>query len=119
MKVVVVPVPVPVFIPVPLSMYSQHTPVPVTLPIPVRPTRSSKVPGPCLVGSFSLFFFFQLPVPLVVPPVVKDTQDAAVQSELWSASEEKAVQVPAAPPGGFWNAHACWAASTIDVVTTF
>ncbi|XP_056867750.1 zinc finger MYM-type protein 4-like isoform X2 [Takifugu flavidus] len=69
-KVVVVPVPVPVFIPVPMNLYSQHTPVPVAMPVPV-------------------------PVPMVVSPLVKDMQDAAVQFEPLSAREEKAIQVPA------------------------
>lgn len=36
---------------------------------------------------------------MVAPPLVKDTQDAAVQSECLSASEEKAIQVPASTAG--------------------
>lgn len=36
---------------------------------------------------------------MVVPPPVKDVQDAAVQSEPLSASAEKAVQVPASVAG--------------------
>lgn len=45
------------------------------------------------------FFFFQVPVPMVVPPLVKDMQDAAVQSGPLSVSEEKAIQVPASTAG--------------------
>nr|XP_012776789.3 zinc finger MYM-type protein 4 isoform X1 [Maylandia zebra] len=63
-KVLMVPVPVPVFIPVPMNMYSQHTPVPLPMPMPV-------------------------PVPMMVPPLNKDTKDAAVQSEASLVEEEK------------------------------
>lgn len=45
------------------------------------------------------FFFLQVPVPMVAPPLVKDMQDAAVQSEPLSASEEKAIQVPPSTAG--------------------
>ncbi|XP_024128053.1 zinc finger MYM-type protein 4 isoform X3 [Oryzias melastigma] len=63
-KVVMVPVPVPVYIPVPVNMYSQHMPVPLVIPMPI-------------------------PVPVVVPPQTKDMTDAAVQSEVFNADNEK------------------------------
>lgn len=51
-------------------------------------------------GFFSLSFcLVQVPVPMVAPPLVKDMQDAAVQSEPLSVSEEKAIQVPASTAG--------------------
>lgn len=98
-KVLMVPVPVPVYIPVPLNMYSQHTPVPLTLSLPV-----------CIIlfeillfvsdhssqWSFPVFFW-QLPIPLVVPPEKKDIKDAAVQSE--SVTEDKQIEVPVSAAG--------------------
>lgn len=36
---------------------------------------------------------------MLVPPLVKDMQDAAVQSEPLSVSEEKGIQVPASAAG--------------------
>lgn len=52
-------------------------------------------------SSFMCIFvaFLQVPVPMVVPQLVKDVQDAAVQSEPLSAREEKAIQVPASTAG--------------------
>ncbi|RVE56980.1 hypothetical protein OJAV_G00211690 [Oryzias javanicus] len=64
-KVVMVPVPVPVYIPVPVNMYSQHMPVPLVIPM------------------------LCIPVPVVVPPQTKDMTDAAVQSEVVTADNEK------------------------------
>lgn len=43
--------------------------------------------------------FLQVPVPMVVSPLVKDMQDAAVQFEPLSVREEKAIQVPASTAG--------------------
>lgn len=41
--------------------------------------------------------FWQLPIPLVVPPQKKDVKDAAVQSE--SATEDKQIEVPVSVAG--------------------
>ncbi|XP_023807793.1 zinc finger MYM-type protein 4 isoform X1 [Oryzias latipes] len=87
-KVVMFPVPVPVYIPVPVNVYSQDMPVPVVIPIPV-------------------------PVPIAVPPQTKEMTDAAVQSEVVAADEEKqekefascAVQSDASCFGGVEQTH--------------
>lgn len=83
-KVLMVPVPVPVFIPVPMNMYSQHTPVPMAMPLPVSPAaavikfrdRSESVLDK------NVLRFYQVPVPVVVPPQKKEMKDAAVQLEV-------------------------------------
>lgn len=94
-----VPVPVPVYIPVPLNMYSQHTPVPLTLSLPVCVMLFEIL---LFVSDYSSqrnfpLFFWQLPIPLVVPPEKKDVKDAAVQSE--SVTEDKQIEVPVSATG--------------------
>lgn len=101
--VVPVPVPVPVFVPVPMNMYSQHTPVPLAMPVPVGVLTPDMLLGHNNEGVLKFlsvwFLFSQVPVPMVAPPLVKDVHDAAVQPEPLSASEEKAIQVPASTAG--------------------
>ena len=95
MKMFMVPVPVPVFIPLPMNMYSRHTPVPLVMTMPVCPITlhilylkidflksfQQKI-------EFTLYFFPQVPVPIVVPPQTKDMKDAGLQSEIFVAVKE-------------------------------
>ncbi len=50
------------------------------------------------VHSFPILFF-QVPVPIVVPPQNKDMKDAAVQSEPLAVKEEKQKDVPVTSAG--------------------